>query len=125
MECQVRGYGWLAHRFWGEYSATIGLVLGDEASAKDALAVLGPPWKLVDLGKGHFGANATFKGEVFEEAKRQLAAYVEPIPCFDFGCKGALHAIDSCAHSIDYGPRFNVVIPTVPSEQRGLWGATA
>lgn len=118
--CSVRGRGYLRHRFWGDYSARIGIVFDDNASAQDARQILGERWQLIDLEAGKAGLAITVDSEGLDALKLALAAYIKSIPCYSYGCKGALHSIDSLAHSADYSPAFDVIIPITPAEQRQL-----
>jgi len=108
---KVRAEGWLKHHFWGTYCATIVLSFPDAASAKDALP------KLPGFKPGEKSANALvacLSGDAFENAKTAIEALRVDV--------NKREPIDSCAHSVDYGPRFTIEVPiTAPAEQKSLF----
>lgn len=105
---KVRFEGRLRHRFWGTYSAAIVLGFDSPAHASDALRVLGAPWEqsVTHPRCLHWAGES----EALAEVKKRLAGY---------GADES--AIDSIAHSIDYGDRFEGEIPVTPAEQGALF----
>lgn len=112
----VKGRGSVKFRFWGDFSAVIGLVFDDEASARDAQAMLGKGWELV-VKDELAGVRAIVDSEGLEDLKLRLKSFITVPPCNSFGCKNAEHEIDSLAHSCDWGPSFTITLPVVPTEQ--------
>ena len=100
--------GQLRHRFWGNYSALIGLGFDSEAHAKAALTSgkLGEGWK---PGKDPRAIVWVGDAKALEGVKDKLEA------------SGAdRRKIDSVAKSIDYGERFNVEIEASSPDQLAL-----
>lgn len=119
----VHAQGMLRHCFFGEYSARIVLVFSSEAHAKDAQKTLGDAWRLAEKTSGVLVAQLSpAQLDAFKTAYPAKIA-----PCGRKHCKRQCKdaAIDSLAHSVDYGPDFSVEIPTTPAEQSALFqGAT-
>lgn len=140
----VKFDGRLRHQFWGEYSCTIGLQFADEASARDALAALGgvPLGGPTDGEKGDGSVAGPCGGRIrpngpegtgtwtWQQKGKVLVALMGSAALdalkSQFVAWGMdeknLKAIDSVAHSIDYGDPFEGVIPIVPAEQERLFG---
>lgn len=117
----MKAQGILRHGFFGDYHAAIGLEFADEASARDALCVLGDKWKLRE-GKPvlTWGGNRD-ELEVLKEQFKRFGLRI--LPCSWKHCrdKCASAEIDGLPHSIDFGPSFELTIDVVPSEQRSLF----
>lgn len=104
----VKATGQLRHHFWGKYSAVIYLLFLDKDCARDALNVLNGNWRFSTEQDNIL----VWSGNLceLESCKDQLEKY------------GAdRKKIDSCELSIDYGEKFEVVIPVVPVEQLELF----
>jgi hypothetical protein len=97
MIMQATAKGLLRHRFWGTYSAAIGLEFKDEVMAKAALRVLGAAdWKVGDKVKKCL----VWVGEDTDQVTEVLVS---------FGADA--NKIHSIAKSIDHGEFFTVSIP--------------
>lgn len=93
----VRARGRLRHRFHGEYSAAMALEFESQADAVAALGVLGVPWTKSPA--------PTVLLAVVDSATLNLEKT-------RLGSMGADEkAIDSVAHSVDYGDPFTVDVP--------------
>lgn len=97
----IRGKGQLAHHFHSPYWASLAIGFGNEAEAREALRVLGEPWK---LGTKHPEAIVcSVDRAALEAVKQQL------------GQLGAdVSAIDSVRKSVDYGDPFTIDVPVLP-----------
>lgn len=89
--------GQLRHRFWGTYSAAIGLQFVNASDAQQALPLLGAGWRnstnpVVLVWEGDTAALDACEGRLV-----------------GFGADAK--AIRSLAHSVDYGDPFTVSIP--------------
>ena len=120
----VTAKGTLVHRFWGTYSAGIGLEFASEAHALDALRVLGEPWK-VATGSSRVVV-AFFESEALDAVKARFNSWGLTITPSGFHhcahqCKHA--EIDNVNHSVDRGANFEITIPTEPAEQGALFMA--
>lgn len=105
---QIKAVGQLAHHFHGIYWCAIVLVFDDAASARDALGVLGEPWKVGQRNDRVLAAS--FDSATLDVEKQRLGRY------------GAdERKIDSLAKSIDYGEPFEVAIDVAPAEQCALF----
>ena len=112
MIMQAKASGLLRHRFWGTYSAVIGLEFQDEMMAKAALRVLGAAdWKMGDKVKKCL----VWVGEDTDQVTEVLVS---------FGADAS--KIHSIAKSIDYGESFTVSIPVevVDANQLTLFEAS-
>ncbi len=105
----ARADGRLRHCFFGEYSAVIALGFDSEAQAAAALPQLGAGWKAGTKPKALIWRG---EREALEICKARLVS---------FGADG--DAIDSIAHSIDYGDRFSVEIEVTDPRQIPLFEA--
>ncbi len=118
----VTGKGTLVHRFWGTYSAGIGLEFSSPDHARDALATLGSPWKVAD---GNARVLVAFvESDALNGIKAQFKVWGLTItPCGRKHCKGQCRKadIDNVNHSVDRGANFEVSIPTTPIEQTALF----
>ena len=118
----VTAKGTLVHRFWGTYSAGIGLEFASEAHAEDALRTLGAPWK---VATGSTRVLVVFiESEALGAIKEQFKGWGLTItPCGFHHCKHQCKdsEIDNVNHSVDRGANFEVVIPTQPVEQGDLF----
>lgn len=119
----VKAVGKLRHAFHGEYFAALGLEFSTEQHAHLALKTLGPDWKL-----GQKQPKALIwvgGGDKLSELKERLKGFGITIrPCGMKRCRGQCKKaeIDSLAHSIDYGPWFEVQIPVEDPNQATLLG---
>jgi hypothetical protein len=109
MKAHARGM--LRHGFFGEYVGTIGLVFDSADEATAALPKLGAGWTQGKSGKGLVWSGSSTE---LAAVKAKLASdgFVLTVNCgLDF-CKGKCHdaGIDSLAHSVDYGPPFELEI---------------
>lgn len=118
--------GCLLHHFGGnENLATVQFYLNTEAEQAQLLAQL-PKGLRVNKGHTARGNPAVVVGPLKREQLDVLKAWLEPLrtdePCtlFDcapkhrrFGRTYGRHEIDSMAHSIDYGPDFELELPYV------------
>ena len=123
MQTHVTASGQLMHHFHGDYWASIGLRFASYPHALDAQRALGEDhWELRCNDVACGAPFLVWKGnsEALEALKAQLEPYLRPRPCYSFGCQGETHEIDSLAHSVDYGPPFDLDIPTTPHEQTAL-----
>lgn len=104
----VKAEGRLRHCFHGEYSAMVALLFQDERKATDALSVLGSAWKRSpQLPNALLGTLTKVQLDAFKWRFSPKAH-----PCGRKSCKSGCRSveIDSLAHSIDYGPTFDVTI---------------
>lgn len=116
--------GQLRHRFWGSYSCTIAFsACGPQetwAPAIDRLAELLPVHPAEKLERFIFpGDGAGIRMTLSDEAEiRTVVRWIEerrvdPV-CQLFDCRRSKvkrrHSIDSTAHSIDFGPAFEITI---------------
>lgn len=104
---QVKATGQLRHCFWGTYEASIVLVFADKQSTIDVQKQHFQNWKMSEKSD---------KAILFHGKEEGLEA--ELVKLESFG--GDRKKITSCAKSIDYGERFEVIIPVVPNEQLSL-----
>ena len=104
----IRARGILRHRFWGTYSACIGLEFDTPEAAADGLKVLGSTWKNGEINK-HI-LIWTGNSEELEVCKKTLGSFGADVS-----------KIDSVATSIDYGEPFTVSIEVVPTEQVSMF----
>ncbi len=95
MNIIVNGTGQLRHRFWGDYSAVIGIVFDNAADANLALPKLGADWSSNNETVIWSGNSEQLKIQ-----KKNLAS---------FGADE--DKIDSIKYSVDYGEPFNIKIP--------------
>lgn len=102
----IKANGRLRHRFWGNYSALIGLWFEDPASAKMAQMKLGSDWV---PGKSPDVLVWTGDSKALEQVKQVLGG---------FGAD--TEKIDSLAKSVDYGEPFTVEIPASHPDQLEL-----
>lgn len=99
----AKATGRLAHHFWGDYCATIALVFKAPEHAALALPLLGSGWR---RGKNRGALVWHGTGAELRECKSILAAFgADP------------DAIDSVAHSVDFGDDFAVTIPVENPDQ--------
>lgn len=105
---KVQGKGQLHHRFWGEYSAVIVLSFKDTCSSRDALKVLGEPWKIHDKNSRALFCICT--NDQLGQVTAQLVS---------FGAEEK--KIASLAKSIDFGEPFEIEVPIIPKEQESLF----
>jgi hypothetical protein len=112
MIMQAKASGLLRHRFWGTYSAAIGLEFKDEVMAKAALRVLGAAdWKV-----GEKSAKClVWVGEDTDHVTEVLVS---------FGADA--NKVHSIAKSLDHGEFFTVSIPVevVDPNQLSLFEAS-
>lgn len=104
---KVKAAGRLRHQFFGEYSAVVVLGFEDAASARDALRVLGEPWR---VGKDARALVGAFDSAALNREKERLGRYGAEVD-----------KIDSVRTSIDYGEPFEVEIDVTPAEQLTLF----
>ena len=100
----VTAQGTLRHRFWGEYSARIGLSFDSPAHAQDCLGQLGPGWKIGE----EYPQVLVWTGNAEE-----LQACIQVL--VSLGAEE--DKIASLAKSIDYGEPFEVTCRIIPQEQ--------
>ena len=103
----IKANGILRHRFWGEYSAVIGLVFDNSVYAQLALEKLGERWKV-----GKDPKNLTWMGNS-EELDLVTKILVS------FGAEEK--KIASIAKSIDYGEPFAIVMEVDDPNQQKLF----
>lgn len=108
MTGRVKAKGRLRHRFFGEYSAVVGLEFADGASARDAARTLGWPWTVGTSSDRVLVA--VFDAAALDAAKKRLGAFGADVK-----------KIDSLRKSVDYGEPFEVVIPVAAGEQLPLF----
>ena len=118
--------GCLIHHFGGnENLATVQFYLNTEAEQAQLLAQL-PKGLRVNKGHTTRGNPAVVVGPLTSGQLDVLKAWLEPLrtdpPCTLFDCAPRYrrlgrtygrHEIDSVAHSIDYGPQFELELPYV------------
>ena len=106
----VKAEGILRHHFWGTYYATVGLVFDNEFEAKCALnsGKLHKEFKHAD--KKENALVCFVDGDKLEEIKKNLGT---------FGADEK--AIDSVAHSVDYGDPFFIELEVVDPRQQELF----
>jgi hypothetical protein len=118
--------GMLRHGFFGDYQFT--LVLSFDC-APDAAAAEARLLGFTQLAAGLRTLYLHGDTTVLEFVKSFLEDHRVDDPCALFDCKRKSaarrerHPIDSCAHSIDYGPEFTINLPIPIPEQEVLFRA--
>ncbi len=113
----MNAHGQLNHHFWGDYSCGIALSFASPAHAAGALELL-PGFRQPD--KAPHALIATLNSAQLEAFKVKLAQWGLHIdPCGRRDCPHQCRDadIDSCNHSIDYGPAFTVQVPADSTDQ--------
>jgi hypothetical protein len=106
----VKAEGILAHHFWGTYYATVGLVFDNEFEAKCALDS-GKLYKTFKQSEKKTNALVCMvKSDVLDEIKKNLATFGADVK-----------AIDSVAHSIDFGDPFFIELDVDDPRQKVMF----
>jgi sugar phosphate isomerase/epimerase len=109
---KITARGMLRHYFHGNYSATVALMFDSPEEAAAALPRLGEGWEIIA------GSPATciWQGgtDALKAVKAKFASegFKLTVDCGLSSCKGKCRdaSIDSLAHSVDFGPPFEVEI---------------
>ncbi len=113
----MNAHGQLQHHFWGDYSCGIVLSFASPAHAAGALEAL-PGFR--QPPQAPHALIATLNGAQLNAFKAKLAHWGLAIdPCGHSHCADQCRDadIDSCDHSIDYGPAFTVQVPADSIDQ--------
>lgn len=111
--------GVLRHRFWGDYSAVVAIEpLGTPSERRAWCQQLRHQIPVVDgcaVQVIHDGDRSGVQVLLEGDAVETVSAWIEERrtdgPCPRRECKGKRHSIGSLAHSIDYGPAFDLELP--------------
>jgi len=113
MSYQITANGFLAHHFHGEYWCSVGLEFENEEAASDALMKLGEGWTIGEQHKNVLVWHGNSKAlDVLKERFKGDGFKLTIKPCKWSDCRNHCRdaEIDSCNHSIDYGPPFELTI---------------
>lgn len=116
----MNAHGQLKHHFWGDYSCGIVLRFASPAHAAGALELL-PSFQ--QPPQAPHALIATLNSAQLDDLKTKLARWGLQIdPCGHSHCSHQCRNadIDSCNHSIDYGPAFTVQVPADSADQTRL-----